>query len=60
MQSFAGSNMVVIKGNKPDDTNTITGPENIVPVTSKEKINGKRFIESLPPYSVTVIQLQTN
>src|SRR5664279_5348952 len=28
---------VVIKGNKPDDTNTITTPENIVPVTSKIK-----------------------
>ena len=51
---------IVITGSKPEDTNTITDPEKIMPVTTKEKIKGKRFNKSLPPYSVTVIQLQTN
>jgi hypothetical protein len=37
---------VVIKGNKPDDTNTITAPENVVPVTSKIKgIGDASFIK---------------
>ena len=51
---------IVITSSKPDDTNTIIDPEKIIPVTTKEKIKGKRFNKSLPPYSVTVIQLQTN
>ena len=50
---------VVIKGNKPDDTNTITAPENIVPVTSKIKGITKSFSRTLDPYSVSIIQLKT-
>lgn len=50
---------VVIKGDKPEDTNTISDPEKIVPVTSK--INGVAsvFNRMLDPYSVTILQLQT-
>src|SRR5450432_106215 len=48
---------VVIKGNKPDDTNTITAPENIVPVTSKIKGITKTYSRALDPYSVSIIQL---
>ena len=50
---------VVIKGNKPDDTNTITAPENIVPVTSNIKGIKKAFSRTLDPYSVSIIQLKT-
>ena len=50
---------VVIKGNKPDDTNTITAPENIVPVTLKIKGITKSFSRTLDPYSVSIIQLKT-
>ena len=51
--------LVVIKGNKPDDTNTITTPENIVPVTSKIQGISKAFSRPLDPYSVSIIQLKT-
>ena len=49
----------VLKGDKPTDTNSITDPEKIVP--SSSVINGvkQNFEHSLPPYSVTVLQLQT-
>ncbi|MBD0289557.1 MAG: alpha-N-arabinofuranosidase, partial [Flavisolibacter sp.] len=51
--------LVVIKGDKPEDTNTITDPEKIIPVTSK--INGVApvFTTTLDPYSVSILQLQT-
>jgi alpha-L-arabinofuranosidase len=50
--------LVVIKGNKPDDTNTITSPECIIPVTSK--INGitNPFSRTSDPYSVSIIQIK--
>jgi alpha-L-arabinofuranosidase len=51
---------VVIKGNRPDDTNTITTPENIVPVTSKMQGVTKSFSKTLDPYSVSIIQLKTS
>jgi alpha-N-arabinofuranosidase len=50
--------MVVIRGNKPDDTNTITDPEKIIPVTSKISGVAAVFTRSLDPYSVTTFQLQ--
>jgi alpha-L-arabinofuranosidase len=51
--------MVVIKGDKPEDTNTIAEPGKILPVTSK--INGvaPEFTRTLAPYSVTILELQT-
>lgn len=51
--------LVVIKGDKPEATNTITDPQRIMPVTSK--INGIApvFTRTLDPYSVNIIQLQT-
>jgi len=49
--------LVVIKGDKPEDTNTINDPEKILPVTTK--INGisKRFTRTFDPYSVNVVQI---
>lgn len=51
--------LVVIKGEKPEDTNSITDPEKIVPVTST--INGiaSVFTRTLDPYSVNILQIQT-
>jgi len=51
--------LVVVKGDKPEDTNTITDPEKIIAVTSK--INGVApvFTRTLDPYSVSILQLQT-
>lgn len=51
--------LAVIKGNKPDDTNTIKEPENIVPVTATVKGIGKSFSRTLDPYSISILQLRT-
>lgn len=52
--------LVVIKGQKADDTNTITDPVRIVPVTSQIKGISTSFKQKLPPYSVNIYQLQTS
>ena len=51
--------LIVIKGDKPEDTNTITDPEKIMPVTSK--INGiaSVFTRTLDPYSISILQIKT-
>jgi len=51
--------LVVIKGDKPEDTNSITDPEKIIPVTSKIRGVAPTFVRTLDPYSVSIIQLQT-
>ncbi len=51
--------LVVIKSDKPEDTNTITDPEKIIPVSSKIKGIAPVFTRTLDPYSVSIIQLQT-
>jgi alpha-N-arabinofuranosidase len=50
--------LVVVKGDKPDATNTITDPEKIVPLTSKIKKIAPVFTRSLDPYSVSILQIQ--
>jgi alpha-N-arabinofuranosidase len=51
--------IVVIKGDKPDDTNTIDDPEKIVPVTSVVKGLSKKFTRTFDPFSVSVLQINT-
>jgi alpha-N-arabinofuranosidase len=51
--------IVVIKGDKPEDTNTISDPVKIVPVTSKIKVAGAKFTRTFDPYSVSVLQINT-
>ncbi len=51
--------MAVLKGNKPEDTNSITDPENIIPVTTKTKGIAPVFTKTLDPYTVTILQIQT-
>ncbi len=48
---------VTLSGSGPKDTNTITTPNKIVPVTSKLTGMGKSFDYPLAPYSVTILQL---
>lgn len=50
--------LVVISGKKAEDTNTITDPVKIVPVTTKIKGIASVFKQKLAPYSVNVYQLQ--
>lgn len=51
--------LVVIKGDKPDDTNTIKDPRKIIPVTSQINAVSKSFMRNIDPYSVSILQLQT-
>ena len=51
--------LVVVKGNKPDDTNTISDPVRIVPVTSALKGITSSFLRMLDPYSVNILELTT-
>ena len=52
--------LIVLKGDKPEDTNTITDPEHIVPVTTTIKAGSPKFRQKLAPYSVNILQLQIN
>lgn len=55
----SGATMVVVKGQKPEDTNSITEPTKIVPITSKIKGVAANFKQKLAPYSVTILKLET-
>ncbi|HEY8967712.1 MAG TPA: alpha-L-arabinofuranosidase C-terminal domain-containing protein [Puia sp.] len=47
----------VLKADSPEDTNTITQPDKIVPVQSAIKGLGKSFTRTLPPWSITVLEV---
>jgi alpha-L-arabinofuranosidase len=49
--------LVVIKGAKPEDTNSITEPTKIVPFTSKLKGLGVSFKQKLAGYSVSILKI---
>jgi alpha-N-arabinofuranosidase len=49
----------VLKASKPDDTNSLTEPKKIVPITEKAKGLGTDFTRTFPPYSITVLELKT-
>jgi alpha-N-arabinofuranosidase len=51
--------LIVIKGDKPADTNTISDPKKIIPVTSKVSGVGKKFTRTFDAYSVSVLQINT-
>jgi alpha-N-arabinofuranosidase len=55
----ADAAVTVIKGNKPEDTNSITDPEKIVPANSVLKGVKQNFEYILPAYSVSILQVQT-
>jgi alpha-N-arabinofuranosidase len=48
--------MIVLRADRPDDTNCIDDPRHIVPVSSKIKVS-KDFHLKLSPYSITVIEI---
>jgi len=47
----------VLKADSPEDTNTITQPDKIVPVQTTVKGLGKNFSRTLPPWSITVLEV---
>lgn len=55
----SSGNVVILKANKPEDTNTITEPKKIVPINSK--FNGIKASFNYPfaPYSITILQIET-
>ena len=54
----AEATCVVLSSANPKDTNTITEPTKIVPVTSKIQGIGPKFTHTLPAYSVTVLKIE--
>jgi alpha-N-arabinofuranosidase len=52
--------LVVVKGNKADETNSITDRERIIPVTEIIKGIKKSFSRTLDPYSVSIFEIKTN
>jgi alpha-N-arabinofuranosidase len=49
---------IVLKADKPDDTNSIQEPTKIVPVTETADGLGTDFTREFPPYSVTILELK--
>jgi alpha-N-arabinofuranosidase len=47
----------LLKADAPEDTNTISQPEKIVPVQSTVKGLGKTFSRTLPAWSITVLEV---
>ncbi|MBO4812434.1 MAG: alpha-N-arabinofuranosidase [Prevotella sp.] len=48
---------IELKAARPDDTNSIDNPRNIVPQESTQKV-GKQFAITLAPYSITVLVIE--
>jgi alpha-N-arabinofuranosidase len=55
----ANGSMIEMKADHPEDTNSITAQEKIIPVASKIKGLGKKFTRTFPAYSITVLQIET-
>jgi alpha-N-arabinofuranosidase len=51
--------LVMVKGNTPDETNTISDREKIIPVTEAIKGIKKSFSRNLDPYSVNIFEIKT-
>ncbi|MDO3628017.1 alpha-L-arabinofuranosidase C-terminal domain-containing protein [Mucilaginibacter sp. BT774] len=51
--------IVVMKADKPEDTNTITEPDKIKPIVLSYKTFKKNFSYNFPKYSITLLQIDT-
>jgi alpha-N-arabinofuranosidase len=49
---------ITLSASRPEDTNSITDPAKIVPVTTTVDGLGATFTRSFPPYSLTVLRLK--
>jgi len=52
--------LMVVKGDKPEETNTITDREKIIPITENIKGIKKSFSRKLDPYSVSIFEIKIN
>ena len=50
---------IELKSARPEDTNSIDNPRNIIPVESTQKV-GTQFAITLAPYSITVLEINQN
>jgi alpha-L-arabinofuranosidase len=49
---------ITLSASGPDDTNSITEPSKIVPVTASVDGLGANFTREFPPYSITILQMK--
>jgi alpha-N-arabinofuranosidase len=49
---------VVLSASGPDETNSISDPTKLVPVTTKVDGLGTNFTRTFPPYSITVLKMK--
>jgi alpha-N-arabinofuranosidase len=49
--------MIAMGASRPDDTNSITEPTRVVPVTARVSGLGAQFTRAFPPYSITILQM---
>jgi alpha-N-arabinofuranosidase len=52
--------LVMVKGNAPEETNSIIEREKIIPVTEHIKGIKKSFFPKLAPYSVSIFEIKTS
>ena len=50
---------ITLAAGSPEETNSITEPKKIVPITAKAEGLGMDFTRPFPPYSITVLKLKT-
>ena len=55
----AKGRQTVMQAASPDDTNSLQEPMKVAPVSGKAKDLGKDFVRVFPPYSITVLELDT-
>lgn len=54
----ATGQVTVLQGAKPEDTNTITEPKKIAPVSTAIKGISNNFIRTIPAYSINIFQIK--
>jgi alpha-N-arabinofuranosidase len=50
---------IAMSAGSPDDTNSITEPNKVAPVTTSVDGLGANFTRTFPPYSITVLEMKT-
>ena len=55
----SNGSMVLLKADKPEETNSINEPERIIPVISSVNGISKNFNRTFPAYSITVLEMET-
>lgn len=59
VKAFNGSGTALTLSGKPEDTNSITQPRNVVPRSSRVGVSQPAFVYKLPAHSVVVLKLKS-